>query len=80
MLDDNRLSGPIPAELGSLTNLEVLWLQHNQLNGAIPAELGGLTNLRWLSLSGNQLSGCVPGELEEILIHDFAALGLPFCN
>ena len=39
------LSGEIPAELGSLTNLQVLNLYDNELSGTIPAELGQLTNL-----------------------------------
>ena len=37
------MTGEIPAELGSLTNLRVLNLQYNQLTGGIPAELGDLT-------------------------------------
>ena len=39
------MTGEIPAELGSLTNLEQLYLHDNQLSGEIPAELGNLTNL-----------------------------------
>ena len=62
-LSRNELSGPIPPELGSLTNLEALYLRGNQLSGAIPLELGNLTDLTQLSLSGNQLSGPIPPEL-----------------
>ena len=58
-----QLTGTIPAELGSLTNLKTLWLSGNQLSGEIPAELGSLTNLKTLWLSGNQLSGEIPAEL-----------------
>ena len=50
----DRLSGEIPAELGNLPNLFLLFLQGNQLSGAIPIELGKIPSL---SLDGNQLSG-----------------------
>ena len=63
LLSFNQLTGDIPAELGSLTNLEGLSLNFNQLTGEIPAELGSLTNLRWLYLSNNQLTGEIPAEL-----------------
>ena len=62
-LDLNQLTGEIPAELGSLTNLTQLSLEGNQLTGEIPAELGSLTNLTQLSLEGNQLTGEIPAEL-----------------
>ena len=39
-LRDNRLTGPIPEELGDLNQLDVLYLDNNQLSGPIPAELG----------------------------------------
>ena len=57
------LSGPIPAELGGLANLETLSLGNNELTGPIPAELGGLANLEGLWLNSNQLSGPIPAEL-----------------
>ena len=62
-LSENRLSGEIPPELGSLANLELLSLYGNQLSGEIPPELGSLANLELLSLYGNQLSGKIPPEL-----------------
>ena len=60
------LSGPIPAELGSLTNLDNLSLGHNELTGPVPPELGGLTKLRFLDLAGNALTGPIPPELGEL--------------
>ena len=59
----NQLTGGIPAELGSLTNLTHLDLPYNQLTGGIPAELGSLTNLTHLDLPYNQLTGGIPAEL-----------------
>ncbi|MXZ54641.1 MAG: hypothetical protein F4Z14_00490, partial [Gammaproteobacteria bacterium] len=65
-LSNNQLTGPIPAELGQLITLEVLWLSHNQLIGPIPAELGQLQNLKDLSLGGNVLTGPIPTELGQL--------------
>ena len=62
-LYSNQLTGEIPAELGDLSNLEVLTPYSNQLTGEIPAELGGLTNLVRLDLAANQLTGEIPAEL-----------------
>ena len=59
----NNLTGSIPPELGSLSNLEYLLLVRNQLTGPIPAELGSLSNLEHLSLFLNQLTGPIPAEL-----------------
>ena len=62
----NRLSGSIPAELGSLTDLQSLQLIGNQLSGPIPAELASLDNLQVLELGTNQLSGRIPVELASL--------------
>ena len=78
VLDDNNLSGEIPAELGSLFYLKWLRLGGNGLSGEIPAELGSLFALRELDLSTNNLSGCVPSSLEDSLTV-FALGDLPFC-
>ena len=62
-LSGQGLSGTIPAELGDLNNLEVLWLHGNNLTGSIPAELGHLVNLQSLLLAHNGLKGPIPAEL-----------------
>ena len=63
VLGDPQLTGQIPSSLGSLANLQLLWLAKNQLTGPIPSSLGSLANLRYLYLYGNQLSGEIPSEL-----------------
>ena len=65
-LNHNNLSGPIPAELGNLSNLRELVLWQNQLSGPIPSALQNLTALSHLDLSGNQLSGAIPSWLGNI--------------
>ena len=59
-LSDKALTGAIPPELGSLTELRRLELSQNELTGPIRAELGGLANLEELSLWENRLSGPIP--------------------
>ena len=65
-LRENGLSGPIPADLGSLASLRRLSLYSNDLTGAIPSALGRLGNLFYLELSWNRLSGPVPAWLGDM--------------
>ena len=62
-LNERLLTGKIPPELGSLDNLQLLYLSGNELSGEIPEELGSLSSLQWLNLAANQLSGKLPKEL-----------------
>ena len=65
-LSGRGLSGTIPAELGSLSELTVLSLSDGELSGVIPAQLGNLSRLRTLFLSDNGLTGAIPLELGNI--------------
>ena len=59
--------GPIPPELGSLGNLEWLYLNNNKLSGRVPSELGNLGNLQRLNLSKNtDLIGSLPGSFSSL--------------
>ena len=72
------MSGEIPPELGSLSNLQILSLRANGLVGEIPPELGSLSNLDKLFLDNSDLSGCVPSSLEDQLTSSDLG-GLPYC-
>ncbi|KAK0592875.1 hypothetical protein LWI29_027036 [Acer saccharum] len=63
-LENNRLGGSIPAEIGNLKFLHVLNLSRNNLSGNIPDDMSHLTNLEKLDLSGNHLSGEIPASLK----------------
>ena len=75
-LNSNQLTGPIPAELGNLASLQILYLWGNKLTGAIPAELGNLSSLQILSLFRNMLDREIPAELgnlaslQELILYD----------
>ncbi|XP_035543987.1 probable leucine-rich repeat receptor-like serine/threonine-protein kinase At3g14840 [Juglans regia] len=56
----NKLSGPIPSSLGSMTTLVYLSLETNLFSGSVPRELGNLVHLENLILSANNLTGELP--------------------
>ncbi|KAK4727383.1 hypothetical protein R3W88_032300 [Solanum pinnatisectum] len=56
----NRISGPIPKELGDIFTLEELNLENNLLEGPLPLNLGSLSHLRTMFLSANNLTGTIP--------------------
>jgi len=65
-LENNQLSGAIPAQLGNLRHLEMAMLGDNYLSGHLPSELGGMLHLSNFWAWGNQLSGGIPAELSDL--------------
>ncbi len=66
-LDENRLTGPIPPELGNLRSVVFMYLGFNDLSGEIPPELGNLHSLWALGLDATQLTGPIPPELGSLV-------------
>ncbi|TYI84651.1 hypothetical protein E1A91_D05G380200v1 [Gossypium mustelinum] len=56
----NRLSGPIPPEIGDISTLLNLVLEDNLLGGSLPSNLGNLGRLDRFLLSGNNFTGRIP--------------------
>jgi hypothetical protein len=74
ILTNNKLNGAIPASLGNLRNLRVLFLSNNNLLGNIPSEIGSLSNLLRLDFNHNRLTGSIPrslGSLSNLLFLGF---------
>jgi len=63
LLSSTDLSGTIPSEIGSFTNLISLDLSYNDLTGPIPNEIGNLDSLQYLNLSYNVITGDIPASI-----------------
>ncbi|XP_027922933.1 receptor-like protein EIX2 [Vigna unguiculata] len=70
-LSHNNFSGKIPMSMGSLLDLQALFLRNNNLVEGIPFSLRNCTELVMLDMSENKLSGSIPdwiGTKEELQI------------
>ncbi|PON69034.1 Serine/threonine protein kinase [Parasponia andersonii] len=73
-LQENALTG-LSASVGSLKNLENMYVFDNKLSGEIPRELENLEKLEELLMAGNSLHGNIPHSLssmKSIRILDFS--------
>jgi len=61
--NNNFFTGPLPAGIGTLTNLVDLRLDFNAMTGPLPRELGGLSAVEYFNLSNNSFDGAIPPEL-----------------
>lgn len=68
-LEDTRLSGSLPLNLGQLTQLTTLIVKtRGRLSGTVPESIGELTNLRFLHLSYNALTGTLPSSMRNLRV------------
>ncbi|GLJ08076.1 hypothetical protein SUGI_0080960 [Cryptomeria japonica] len=67
----NKLSRPIPADIGSCVGLQYLNLTRNKLNGRVPTSIGQLKSLEIVDLSFNKLSGPVPPSIANLTMLRF---------
>lgn len=65
-LENNTLTGSVPPDLGSCSNLALLSLAMNKLNGTLPVQLGNLSSLQVMKLQSNQLTGEIPTEITNL--------------
>lgn len=77
-LVDTQISGSLPLEMGSMTGLEMIWLDHNpSLGGKIPESLLQLSNLSVLELHRSNFTGVLPA-LDFATIQDCTLNNLVF--
>jgi hypothetical protein len=74
-MERGGLTGPIPTEIGILTNLIFLDLDFNALTGTLSSELLSLSTLTQLDLNNNQFTGSINGigvypAMEFLQLHD----------
>ncbi|EEF37838.1 ATP binding protein, putative [Ricinus communis] len=68
----NRLTGPIPKELGNISTLASFTAEFNQLSGELPPELGDLRSIERILLSSNNLTGQLPPTFAKMVtLQDF---------
>jgi Leucine-rich repeat (LRR) protein len=67
VLNQNQISGTLPASLGNLSRLLYMDLSNNQLSGPLLPWIGDLLRLEWLFLSGNNLNGTIPSSVGNLL-------------
>ncbi|XP_058078872.1 probable inactive receptor kinase At5g10020 [Magnolia sinica] len=65
-ISNNRLTGGLPPELGTLVSLELLNLSRNSFHGSMPVDLMKLENLVYLDLSSNNFNETVPSGFETL--------------
>ena len=67
VINENGLSGSLPAEMVDLTELMVLELERNEISGGLPSWIADMSKLRVVDLDENDLSDPLPRELSTLV-------------
>ncbi|KAK9138936.1 hypothetical protein Sjap_009530 [Stephania japonica] len=65
-IENNKLSGPLPNDIGRLSRFGALSVTGNRFFGSIPSSISQLTQLGQLRLSNNLLTGPIPDGLRQL--------------
>ncbi|XP_062115619.1 MDIS1-interacting receptor like kinase 2-like isoform X1 [Humulus lupulus] len=66
LLNLRNLTGPFPALLFQLPNIDYVYIENSRLSGRIPENIGKLSRLGALSLSGNRFTGTIPSSISKL--------------
>ncbi|KAK7844678.1 putative lrr receptor-like serine/threonine-protein kinase [Quercus suber] len=64
--DGNRLTGPLPEELGYLPNMDRIQIDENQISGPLPKSFANLNKTKHFHMNNNSISGQIPPELSRL--------------
>lgn len=59
-IENNKLSGPIPSEIGTLSSLRELWVRFNNFSAKIPSQLQTMESLKLMIFGSNSFTGTIP--------------------
>ncbi len=65
-IEQNNLTGSLPASIGNLTAATEFDLESNGISGSIPVEIGEMVSLTELDLEDNLFTGTVPAALSSL--------------
>ena len=70
-----QLSGPLPSQWSTMTELQTLWLGEHYLTGTLPKQWSTLQKLQRMSIKSNLLTGIVPPEWSSLKLSTLYASG-----
>jgi len=76
LLDQNRMMGEVPTEIGNFTKLKELNLSKNKFTGELPLTLGNCVKLQKLELLHNLFKGEIPDTLGKCIEMEELGLGI----